>query len=233
MYNTQEYGARVNANKSWWAATIAGARLNGTPKTEQPRHANPEINAIHKNPNMTREEKLAAARAILNAEKEVKPVEVVEPATVETEAVETTKTSETKSKICVIANRLCKQGMNRPEAFRRAWQMVRAATIETNIAGVTYGKRQSALEHLTKYDANQISVNLERESANEYDANAIAVIITVTDKGSYTIGYIPRMLAAAVAPLIDAGKAVKAMFKEVRGKYYNYHNYGLAVSLSI
>ena len=101
MYNTQEYGARVNANKSWWAATIAGARLNGTPKTEQPRHANPEINAIHKNPNMTREEKLAAARAILNAEKEVETVQTevnseveTEPATVETEAVETSKTRE-------------------------------------------------------------------------------------------------------------------------------------------
>jgi len=138
-----------------------------------------------------------------------------------------------KSKVCVIANRLTKQGINRSTAFAKAWAIVKAETVDTKIAGVTVGRRQEALERLTQYDADRISVSLARETANEYDTNAVAVIVSVTDKGSYTMGYLPRTLAATIAPLIDAGKAVKAMFKEVRGKYHNYHNYGMAVSLSI
>ena len=143
------------------------------------------------------------------------------------------KTSETKSKVCVIANKLTKQGLTKSEAFRRAWATVKAETVETRVSGVTFGKRQQALANLTKYDTDRISVNLERETANEYDRNAIAVVVSVQGKGSYTVGYLPRMLAATVAPLIDAGKAVRASFNAVVGKYHNYHNYGLAVSVSI
>ena len=192
-------------------------------------HDNAAINEIHSTPNMTREEKLAAGRAILAAAKE-------EPAAEAATGKETTTAApatDTNSKVCTIANRLSRQGMNRSEAFRKAWATVKAETVETKVAGVTYGNRQTALEHLTKYDSNLISVNLERETGNEYDNNAVKVITTVQGKGSYTIGYLPRLLAAIIAPLIDAGKAVKATFKEIRGHYHNYHNYGMAVSVSI
>ena len=43
----------------------------------------------------------------------------------------------------------------------------------------------------------------------------MAVIVSVEGKGSYTMGYLPRMLAATVASLIDAGKAVGATFTQV------------------
>ena len=177
-------------------------------------HANAAINAIHNNPNMTKEEKIAAAKAILN--------ETHKPAA-----------NANKSKVCIIANKLTKQGLTRSAAFRKAWQTVKAETIETKVAGVSYGNRQTALEHLKKYNSELISVNLERDRANEHDNNAIAVIATVSGKGSYTIGYLPRTLSQTIAPLIDYGKAVKASFKEVIGKYHNYHNYGLSVSVSI
>ena len=149
------------------------------------------------------------------------------------ETVSTDKVNNAKSKVCVIANRLSKQGLNRSEAFRRAWATVKAETVETKISGVTYGNRQTALEHLTKYDSELISVELERDSANEYDSNAIKVITTVQGKGSYCVGFVPKTLSATFAALIDAGKAVKATFKEVRGKYHNYHNFGLCVAVSI
>lgn len=138
-----------------------------------------------------------------------------------------------KSKVCVIANRLSKQGMNRSEAFSKAWGIVKAETVETKVAGVTAGRRQEALERLSRYEANRINISLAREAANEYDNNAVAVIVTVTDKGSYTVGYLPRMIAATIAPLIDAGKVVRATFKEIRGKYHAWHNLGMAVSVSI
>jgi len=143
------------------------------------------------------------------------------------------KNTSQKSKVCVIANRLIKQGKTRSAAFIKAWQIVKTETIETKIAGVTFGNRQAALKRLAQYNSELISINLERETTNEHDNNAIAVIATVTGKGSYTMGYLPRTLSAIIAPLIDYGKAVTATFKEVVGKYHNYHNYGLAVSVSI
>ena len=183
---------------------------------------------------LTKEESQKVLVKVLNhganvneAISEVRPVEVIE---VEEPAV---TASETKSKVCVIANRLSRQGMNRSEAFRKAWATVKAETVETKVSGVTYGNRQTALEHLTRYDSELISIDLERDSANEYDANAVKVITTVQGKGSYTVGYLPRMIAATIAPLIDAHKAVRATFKEIRGKYHNYHNYGLCVSVSV
>ena len=187
-------------------------------KVEKVGHANPAINAIHNNPNLSREEKIALAKKILDRANENAAAK---------------KTAETKSKVCVIANRLIKQGLSRSAAFIKAWAIVKTETIETKIAGVSYGNRQTALERLTKYDTQLISIDLKRETENEHDNNAIAVIATVKDKGSYTIGYIPRTLSAIIAPLIDYGKAVTATFKEIRGKYHNYHNYGLTVSMSI
>jgi hypothetical protein len=184
-------------------------------KAEYVGHENAAINEIHNNPNLSREEKIAAAKAILTADKTEEPAAAA------------------KSKVCVIANTLTKQGMNRSAAFRRAWQLIKAETVETNIAGVTYGNRQTALERLNKYDTQLISVNLTREAANEHDSNAIAVIVTVQGKGSYTVGYLPRRLAATIAPLLDAGKAVKAAFKGITGKYHNYHNHGMSVAVSV
>ena len=138
-----------------------------------------------------------------------------------------------KSNVCTIANKLANKAYGRSEAFRRAWELVKTANVETKVAGVTFRNRQQALENLTKYNAELISVKLERDAANEYDRNAIKVIITVKGKGSYFIGFVPKTLAAMLAPLIDANKAVRATFKEVRGKYQPYHNYGMVMRLSI
>ena len=150
-----------------------------------------------------------------------------------TETITQKRVNENKSKVCVIANRFARTGMSRPEAFRKAWVIVKAQTVDTKVAGVTAGRRQEAIERLTRYDAELIRIDLQRDSANEYDSNAVAVVASVQGKGSYIMGYLPRMLAAAIAPLIDAGKRVTATFKEIRGKYHNYHNYGLAVAVSI
>jgi len=215
---TETYGAYINTNNSWWRATLTAEKLNeklhGKKEVEKIPHKNPAIQAIHDNKNLTRDEKITLAKAIINGEK-AKPK------------------NETKSKVCIIANRLIKKGLSRSAAFCKAWQTVKAETLNIKVAGVTFGNRQTALEHLKKYAADNISINLERDTANEHDTNAVAVIATVKDKGSYKIGYIPQKLSATIAPLIDYGKSVKAQFKEVIGKYQSYHNYGLSVNLSI
>ena len=138
----------------------------------------------------------------------------------------------TKSKVMTIANRLVAQGWGRATAMIRAWAVVKLLPrLETKVAGVTYGNRQLALEHLTMYAPESITIHLEREADNEHDRNAVAVYATVEGKGSFCVGYLPRTLAAFVAPLLDAGKAVGAMFREVRGKYQPWMNYGLVVEV--
>ena len=105
---------------------------------------------------------------------------VVEAETVTAEPTTTTKATANKSKVCIIANRLAKSGLTRSEAFAKAWAIVKAETVETKVAGVTAGRRQEALERLTHYETDSISVSLARETANEYDSNAIAVVAAVT-----------------------------------------------------
>ena len=139
----------------------------------------------------------------------------------------------THSKVMVIANRLVKQGYNRVNAMVKAWVLVKMPLVETKVAGVTFGRRQQAIEHLARYQAEQISITLVRDRGNTHDANAVAVIATVAGKGSYTMGYLPRALAAFIAPLLDAGKTIGSAYKEVRGLYAPYMNYGLAITLRV
>jgi len=137
-----------------------------------------------------------------------------------------------KSKVMTIANRLVAQGWGRAAAMIRAWAMVKLLPrLETKVAGVTYGNRQQAIEHLTRYAPEAVSIRLKREADNAADRNAVAVWAAVEGKGSYHMGYIPRALAAFIAPLLDAGKAVGAMFREVRGGYKPWMNLGMVVEV--
>lgn len=137
------------------------------------------------------------------------------------------------SKVMSIANKLVAQGYNRANAMIRAWALVKMPQVITKAAGVTYGKRQKALEHLARYAPEQISIRLERERNNEFDYNAVAVIATVQGKGSYCMGYLPRALAAFVTPLMDAGKAVQGLFRRVKGLYEPFMNYGLEIEVRV
>jgi hypothetical protein len=144
-----------------------------------------------------------------------------------------TQTTDMRAKVCIIANSLSKDGMSRSKAFRKAWELVKVETVITKVAGVTFENRQAALERLTHYDADRIRITLERDAHNEHDSNAVAVIVSVTGKGSLIIGYLDKPLAAKVAPLMDAKKPVKATFQEIRGKYQSYYHLGMVVGISL
>ena len=137
----------------------------------------------------------------------------------------------THSKVMTIANRLVSQGYNRANAMIKTWVLLKMPLVETKVAGVTYGKRQKAIEHLSRYAAEDVSIQLVRERDNEFDSNAVAVYATVSGKGSYCMGYLPRALAAFVAPLMDAGKAVQSIYRETKGLYQPYMNYGLTIEI--
>jgi ADP-ribosylglycohydrolase len=97
---------------------------------------------------------------------------------------------------------------------------------------VTHGKRQKALEHLERYPARMISVTLERDRTNAHDRNAVAVAVSVEGKGSYTVGYVPRMLAAFLAPLMDADRTVQASYGAVTGSFDPLAFRGLSIRVA-
>ena len=137
------------------------------------------------------------------------------------------------SKVMIIANRLVKQGYNRTNAMVKAWVLIKMQSVSTKVSGVTYGKRQQAIEHLTHYRPENIRISLYRDRTNAYDSNAVAVIATVRNKGAYTMGYLPKALAAFIAPLIDSGKMIASRFREIRGMYQPFINYGLEIELRV
>jgi ADP-ribosylglycohydrolase len=113
----------------------------------------------------------------------------------------------------------------------KAWALVKLPRLETKVAGVTYENRQLALEHLARCAPEAISIRLEREQGNEHDRNAVAVYAAVEGKGAYHMGYLPRALAGFIAPLLDAGKAVGALFREVRGGGDPWMSLGLGIEV--
>ena len=137
------------------------------------------------------------------------------------------------SKVMTIANKLVTQGYNRANAMVKAWVLVKMPLVETKVSGVTFGKRQKAIQHLSRYNPQDITINLVRERENPQDNNAVAVYAAVRGKGRYCMGYLPKALAAFIAPLMDAGKAVHSTFKEIRGLYEPYMNYGSGIEVRV
>ena len=140
---------------------------------------------------------------------------------------------EKRSAVMTIANALKRQGMTRSAAMIRAWITVKLRTIRTKAAGVTFGRRQALIERLTRYSSEEITIQLQRENGNAYDRNAVQIIAAVKGKGAAVIGYINRELAAAIAPLLDKGKAIKAAFEGITGGHEYGLNYGLNFAISI
>ena len=138
-----------------------------------------------------------------------------------------------KSKVMTIANHLVKQGMSRSAAMVRAWVTVKLRRIETKTAGVTHGNRQKLLARLSRYAPEDITIQLQRESGNTYDSNAVQIIAAVSGKGSAVMGYLNRQLAAAIAPLLDKGKEIRSTFKAITGGADYRLAYGLNVELAI
>jgi hypothetical protein len=131
-----------------------------------------------------------------------------------------------KSMICQTANRQIQEGHNRSEAFRLAWHLAKGT--ESKVAGVSFGKRPLALERLTGYRKDEVSITLERERHNPYDRHAVQVWASVAGKGRYCVGYVPADLARLLVPLLDT---VKATMKGIVGGYGL--NYGMRLALAI
>ena len=137
------------------------------------------------------------------------------------------------SKVMTIANRVVKQGYNRANAMVKAWVLVKLPNICTKVAGVTYGKRQQAIEHLTHYRPENIRISLYRDNANAYDRNAIAVYASVGKSKLYKMGYISASVACLLSGIIDNITTVNARLQAITGGFYADMVQDLRLSLSI
>ena len=79
--------------------------------------------------------------------------------------------------------------------------------IQTRVAGVSFENRDGSLRQtyvrqVSKGDA----LVLRREPENPFDPHAMAVDWADADGRPHQLGYVPRSLAALLAPLVDGGQ---------------------------
>ena len=139
--------------------------------------------------------------------------------------------NKTRSKVMTIANRLVKQGMTRSLATVKAWIIVKANALRTKVKGTS--RRQDALEKLAGVNPADISVKLKREPHNAHDSNAVAVYAALRDNRVFFIGYLPKAVAAVLAPLMDKDSKPNTKAFRVTGGFNPYVNYGAALAIAV
>jgi hypothetical protein len=80
--------------------------------------------------------------------------------------------------------------------------------MEIRLTGVSYGNRQEVIGQMSIKD----KIHLLRDAGNVYDRNAVAVCLT---KNGKQIGYLPRQIAADLAPRMDKGEIFPAEVKSI------------------
>lgn len=135
----------------------------------------------------------------------------------------------TRKAVATMANALRKQGYTLSEAFKKAWRRVKA-TMTFRAVGVTFDKRQDALRWFGQYKG--VTVTLQREPNNPYDANAIRIDLHY---GRFwdAIGYVNRNLAEALAKVMDKGIEVKAELVSIIGGYNDRSTLGALINVSV
>ncbi len=98
--------------------------------------------------------------------------------------------------------------------------------VETSVVGVTFNNRQEIIAGLRSGEP----VNLRRESKNPYDSNAISVDTVAGEQ----IGYVNRVLAADLAPMLDKiTHNVGGKVTAISGGVYTDSALGVSIAFSI
>ena len=138
-----------------------------------------------------------------------------------------------RKQVTTIANRINKKLNDLSASFKQAWQIVKGRELVSKVAGVTFNNRQAALKKLDRHEASSVNVSLEREASNPFDNNAVKVNVSVKDGKPYHLGYIPKDLAALIAPVLDKGIGLIARFKGVTGGYYEDMHHGALITVEM
>ena len=135
--------------------------------------------------------------------------------------------------VCVIANELKKSGYSLSESFRKAWKWVKQS-MTIRAAGTTYENRQERLGFLKQFQPEDLTVTLEREPNNQYDRNAIQIVVHIRSLAKKTIiGYVLKGLSRKLAKVLDRGISVKASLIQIIGGYSYKQMLGALVNIAI
>lgn len=102
---------------------------------------------------------------------------------------------------------------------------------EVAVVGVMFDGRQDILAqlHSSQEDGAELNGRLKREMENRYDSNAVAVEIQ-----SKQVGYIPKALAAKLAPHIDAGDSINVVgVRIIKGDKDGRSVYGVRINVDM
>lgn len=139
--------------------------------------------------------------------------------------------TKTRKAVATMANQLRKLGYTLSNAFKTAWQRIKAGmTVKTS--GVTFGNRQSLLHFIAGRKLEELTTYLRRDRANTYDKYAVAVVVGIKGVGYAHIGYLPKGIAQSVAAMIDNGMELQADV-EVIGGFGHKEIYGALVSIAV
>ena len=135
--------------------------------------------------------------------------------------------------VCVMANELKKVGYSLSQAFKKAWAQVKN-TMKVRVVGTTFENRQERLQFLKQFHLNDLTVTLKREPDNEFDNNAIQIIVHIKPISCRTvIGYLPKELARELSKVIDIGIQVKASLIQIIGGYSYKEMLGALIDIRI
>ena len=135
--------------------------------------------------------------------------------------------------VCVMANELKKLGYSLSQAFKKAWAQVKN-TMKVRVVGTTFENRQERLQFLKQFHLNDLTVTLKREPDNEFDSNAIQIIVHIKPILRRTvIGYLPKELARELSKVIDIGIQVKASSIQIIGGYSYKEMLGALIDIRI
>ena len=105
----------------------------------------------------------------------------------------------------------------------------------SKVAGVTFEGRQDIIDQMTLTDL----IQLRPEPQNKYDPNAIAVWVAFppeSGRENAQIGYLPKEIAAEVAPLMD-GEFFIGSVDEINGGFLKWDgsqaSYGVIVRVEL
>jgi hypothetical protein len=130
-----------------------------------------------------------------------------------------------------MANELKKAGYSLSQAFKKVWKWVKLS-MTICATGTTFGNRQECLNFLKQFKPNDLSVTLKREPDNQYDSNAVQIVVHIHPLSKRTvIGYVPKELARELAKVMDMGIQVKATLKQIIGGYSYKEMLGALVNI--
>ncbi len=97
---------------------------------------------------------------------------------------------------------------------------------------MTYGKRQELLQFIASRKPEELTVYLQRDRANTFDKNAVAIVIGIRNIGYGHISYLPRGVTQGLAAVIDKGISLKADI-QITGSYGYKETRGALVNISM